>query len=485
MALVYAVARRLFGGRGAAWMAALLFGASAIAFTPLHWATGFTEILAGTFALLALLLYLVARGAGAGTDGGLRERPVWLWVSAAAVLAAGLSKEATLLLPLVLVFADRRLGGIARRGRSLVPAGVAGLLFAVSYAASFLSPEHLGGEAYALAPSPVFIAHNLTTYLRWTVALGDPVRDAFAECSRSALPVGLAVAAGVLLVLAGQWRARRHPEELSAFWFLALLAPVVPLAHHTYLYYLYAPWAGACWLAAGAASRLARRVPAALPAALAATLAFAAVEAWSVRTREGAMTDHFATDRTICESTLLRNAVAALDSVPMAPGTRVVYANPAPRARSSFARQDLRVFSTYNPLESALRGGLSLRVLRPEVRCLGVVDTLPLDWADVEVFLYQPDGSARHLGHGSRAEAELGYFTMRTQQWALAERMFLRSLTLGDTLPDAIFGLAITRVMQGRGNEARAFAEEGLRRWPRDARVPAILEGLRQGRTVR
>jgi hypothetical protein len=240
------------------------------------------------------------------------------------------------------------------------------------------------------------------------------------------------------------------------------------------------PWAGACWLAAGAASRFARRVPAVLPAALAATLVFAAVEGWSVRAREVAMTGRFATDRTICESTLLRNAMAALDSVPLAPGTRVVFANPAPRAPSASSSQAVRILSTYNPLEVALRGGRSLQVLRPGVRCLGVVDTIPSGWADVEVFLYEPDGSARHLGRGSQAEAALGYFTMRTEQWALAERLFLRSLALGDTLPDAVFGLGITRVMQGRGNEARALAEEGLRRWPDDPRAPAILEGLRR-----
>jgi len=38
-------------------------------------------------------------------------------------------------------------------------------------------------------------------------------------------------------------------------------APVLPLAHHTYLYYLYLPWAGLCWAFAGAAERLARRWP--------------------------------------------------------------------------------------------------------------------------------------------------------------------------------------------------------------------------------
>ena len=482
VALVYAVARRFFSGRQAAWTAATLFGASAIAFTPLHWATGLMEILAATFALAALWFYLAARDAGSGGRDHPREQPALLWISAVAVLAAGLSKEATLLLPLALVAADRRLGAFAPRWRTLVPAGVAGLLFVIGYASTFSGPEHLGGAAYALNLTPASVALNLATYLRWTVALWDPVRDAFAQIAPDAWPLGIAVALAAALLLWSQRRGPRHPEEVAAVWFLVMLAPVLPLQSHTYLYYLYVPWAGACWLAAGAAARLARRVPALLPAALAVTLVFAAVEAWSVRAREVAMAGRFATDRTICESTLLRNAVAALDTVPMAPGTRIVYANPAPRAPSSTSSPAVSILFTYNPLEVALRGGLSLRVLRPGVRCLGVTDTIPPGWADVEVFLYQPDGSARHLGHGSRAEAGLGYFTLRTEQWALAERMFLRSLALGDTLPDAVFGLAITRVMQGREDDARVFAEAGLRRWPRDPRAPAIRKGLRQDR---
>lgn len=481
--LVHAVARRLFpGNRATAWMAATLFGASAIAFTPLHWASGFGEFLAATFALLSLWFYLVARGAGIESAAAGRERPGLLWASAAALLAAGLAKEVTLLLPAVLAVADRRLGGIGRRGRSLAPALVAGVLFATGYVASFRLTRHLGGEAYALEFSPGFLAHNLATYLRWTVALLDPVRDAFAQAATDAWPLGGGVALAAALLLWSQRRGPRHPEEVGAAWFLALLAPAVPLAHHTYLYYLYVPWAGACWLLAGAAARLARRAPALLPAALAATLVFAAVEAWSVRAREAAMTGRFATDRTICESTLLRNAVAALDSVPMAPGTRVVFANPAPRAPAPTSRPAVDILFTYNPLEVALRGGRSLRVLRPGVECLGVVDTIPSGWEDVEVFLYQPDGSARHLGHGSQAEAGLGYFTLRTEQWALAGRMFLRSLALGDTLPDAVFGLAVTRVMQGREDEAQVFAGVGLRRWPNDPRAPAIREGLRRER---
>ena len=39
--------------------------------------------------------------------------------------------------------------------------------------------------------------------------------------------------------------------------------------------------------------------------------------------------------------------------------------------------------------------------------------TIPTEWEDAEVFLYQDEGTLRHLGRGSKALAELGYFTLR------------------------------------------------------------------------
>ena len=483
--LVYATARRLFGDRGTAWAAAVLFGASAIAFTPVHWATGFTEILAATFALAALWLYLEARGAGLAGSGGASARPALLWISAAAVLAAGLSKEATLLLPLALVAADRRLGAFAPRARTLLPVGVAGLLFVVGYASTFRSPEHLGGEAYALTPAPAFVAQNLATYLRWTVAVWDPVRDAVARMAPDAWPLGTAVALAAALLLWSQRRAPRHAEEVGAVWFLALLAPVLPLRSHTYLYYLYVPWAGACWLLAGAGARLARRFPAALPVALAAVVAFAGVEGWSVRARERARAGPFAADRTIRESTLLGNAIRSLTAARLAPGARVAFVNPTPKEHVSVTGAPAVSVTSYNPLERAMSDGRTLRLFLPGVRYLGFADTLPREWEDAEVFLYEPDGRSRHVGHGSRALAAVGTSALETGQWQWAEAMFRRTLARGDTLPDAVFGLANTRSLLGSGREAAAYARDFLRRWPRDPRARRVEEGFRRAAGAR
>ena len=508
VALVYAVARRAIPGRAAAWAAAVLFGASGIAFTPLHWATGLGEIMATTFALAALLLHLVARGARAegaprrehphppepGTahavaatpDPGTAPAPLpLLALSALALLAAGLSKETTLLLPLVLLVAERRLGGFAPRWRALVPAAVAGAVFVTGFLLTLRSSDYLGGEAYALSFSPVFLARNLATYLGWLVALWAPVRDAVASMDPQATLPGLGIALLVALTLWLQRRSRRHPEEVGAAWFVALLAPVLPLAHHTYLYYLYLPWAGMCWLLAGTGARIARRLPFALLPLLAVVAAFAGYEARNVRARETAVTGTIPSDRTLRESTMLRNVMTALDTVGLAPDARVAFVNPAPPLHSPIAGRQTGPRYSYVPLEVALRGGRALALRFPRLRYLGFADTLPRDWEDAEVFLFQDDGSARHLGRGSRALAELGYFTIRTEQWARADAMLRRSLALGDTLPDAVFGLGVTSSFLGDELQARRWAREFTRRFPGDPRAPTVLEELARPDSLR
>src|SRR5262249_38368289 len=133
-------------------------------------------------------------------------------------------------------------------------------VFVVAFLATALqSGDYLGGEAYSRDFSARFLAVNFSTYLTWCVSPHVPVPDLHAIASLSAVPVGAGVALALATLL---WMTRRvppPPEAVGAVWFLAMLAPVLPLAHHTYLYYLYLPWAGLCWALAGASERLARR----------------------------------------------------------------------------------------------------------------------------------------------------------------------------------------------------------------------------------
>jgi Dolichyl-phosphate-mannose-protein mannosyltransferase len=473
--LVYFAGRKLLGGRGAAFAAALLFGVSSIAFTPLHWATGMGEILVTLFALAALLTHRRARE---------RESRGWAWLTAACVLGALLSKESAVVLPLILLVADSRLGDFAPRPRSLLPSALVTLGFVAAFVVSLDHAEYLGGEAYAMTLSPVFIAQNLATYLRWLIQPQVPVRDAIAAMRPDALLPGLAVAVSLAVALWVVRRSARRPEEVGGAWLLLFLAPVLPLTHHTYLYYLYLPSVGACWLVAGLAQRLVRRVGApGLALAVIALVGCVAIEFNSVRARERAMTGDFPADRTVRESTMLAHAMATLDSVAPAPGISVGFVNPAPQRHSALAGPADAGYS-YIPLESAFRDGEAIRLFHPGVRYLGFAGTIPPAWEHGQLFLYGNDGALRALGSGSAALAEVGYLALRYHEFARADSLLERSLALGDTLPAAVFGLVVTREQLGRRAESRGYGALFLRRWPDDERAAPVRAqlGLPPGR---
>lgn len=472
VALVYAIARRIAGGRGAAFAAALLFGASAIAFTPLHWATGLVELTTATCALAAFLLYLRARERGSGA---------WLWLSGLAALAAMLCKESAIVFPLVLIVANRRAGIAPLDRRSLIPGVAAAALYGAAFLATIGRVRYIGTEAYSMTASPGFLAGNLATYLRWLVTLGDPIRDAAAFMHPEALGTGAIVA---LAIVAAVWlvrRSLRHPEEIGAVWFLAFLLPVLPLRVHTYLYYLYLPWAGACWLIAGALARPARRggAAAAVAAAL-ALLAFVGIEWRNVRAREHAMIGDFAADRTMRESGMLRNAVAAMDSARLAPSTAFALVSPAEQRHFALV-EGASATRAYIPFEGAMRGGETLRLFFPDLHYLGIGAAIPPEWEDAEAFLYHADGTLRPLGRRGRAQAEIGYFALRLRQFEKADSLFVRALALGDTVPDAVFGLVITRDALKHPEASQAWAAEFLRRWPEEPRATAVRSALGGG----
>jgi hypothetical protein len=466
----------LLQNRAAALSAALLFGVSSIAFTPLHWTSCVVELTVTTFSLAAFLTWLDARARG---------MPRLLWLGAAFGLAALLCKESSIFLPVLLLVAHYRLGPPAARLRTLIPQAAATAAYAIAFVATIHRVYYVGIETYAMSASPLFIALNLSTYLRWLVVPHIPVRDAVAAMDPSAWKVGVAVGAGIAVALWTQRRDRRHPEEVGVAWFLAFLAPVVALEHHTYLYYLYLPWPGTCWMIAGLGHRLVRRAaPLGLwitrAAAALLVLSLAAIvctEFSSVRERERAMRGPFPLDKTVREGHLLRNAIDHLRKADLQPGDRIAFVNPGPRrhyATVDTTAVDPAAIRSYVPLEGALRNGESIRLFFPGVEYLGFSDHLPREWENAEVFFFKDDGRLRPIGRGGQALAELGYLLLPDHDWQRAEGMFMRSRELGDTLADATFGLIITRDFLGHREESNRYAEEFLRRWPNDPRAPVV-----------
>jgi hypothetical protein len=476
--LVYAVGRRLGLGPAAACAAALLFGVSGIAFTPLHWGVGSQELLVTALTLAAAWLFLVARARGWRAG---------LWIAALLGMAAALTKENAVLLPLALWVAHRRLSPPRPGARVLLPQAALSLLFVAAYAATLRFVHYIGTEAYARDFSPAFLLANASTYLRWAFSPHVPIRDFVAAADPTAWPIGIAIA---LAIAAGLWRVRRSPdhrEEIGAAWCAVFLLPVLPLRYHTYLYYLYLPSIGLCWMLAGFAGRLLPRAPRPLAWAvgLGALLAAVAVGFVTGRAREGATIHGYPRDKTIREATILRHALEDLTRARLPAGARIAIVNPVRGRHFSLTSADTTMYDSargraYLPLEAALRGGEALRVFLPGRELVGFGSTIPRAWEEAEVFYYYGTaGHLEHLGRGSLALAMLGEMLLGLERWADARDLYQRTRARGDTLAPATFGLIIAEANLGDAERSRAQAQEFLRRWPDDPRAARVGEALR------
>jgi hypothetical protein len=408
---VYALALRVSRSGGLSRAAALLFAVSGIAFTPLFWLSGIGDLLACTALLAATLLHIEGRARGGA----------WPWAAAAAAFAAVLAKEVAVAWPLAIAIVEQRgalpspsTAGRSRRQR-LAPVGIAGIASLLWLWLSRGTPSTAPGDPYAISIEPGHLAGNLLTYLGWSASLADPIRDRVAAVDRSAWPAGFMVATAVAVGLRFGSRAARPPFEIGLAWLFAFLLPVLPLAHHTYLYYLYVPWAGGAVAAAafGAWTLSAFRGQLAARLALAG---FVAVEARNAYVREHATRDALPVDRTVREAMLLGNALPALWAAALPPGTRVGFVNPAPRpsfdlVRGAPAREGDRALRvSYYPLEAAMMGGKVLRVFAPGLAYAGFARVIPPGWEDVECFLFEQRGYLRRWGKGPEALRHQGEY---------------------------------------------------------------------------
>lgn len=482
VALVYALGVELAGSRGAAAAAAILFGVSGIAFTPLHWATGIVELLAGSLLLGATLLWLEAR----------RRSGRWRWGAALLALAAMLSKETAATWLLVVALLEWRSARSGPVWRTLLPAVTVSVVFVVVFLVTGQARQLDPTAAYARSASPLFLAQNVSTYALWCVALHEPIRDVVAAADPRAWQVAVPLLLALGLALWRQPRAARYPVEIGSGWWLAFLLPVLPLAHHTYLYYLYIPWAGGAIAAAALGRALCARGPRRLTLAigLVALGGFAFVEARNISLRETATRDALPVDRTMRDAVLLSHALPALRAAALPPGTRVAFVNPAPRARfdvttgSPTRPEDRSQRESYWPLEAALRGGETLRLFLPGIVYLGFAHTIPPDWEDAECFRFEQRGWLEPWGRGQRALMRQAAIQLAAREWSAAECTFRRVRALGDTLPGAVQGQIVALAGDGRWGDARSIAAEFVRRWPGRPLEPEVRSLVRSARAA-
>ena len=238
----------------AAMVGATYFAVHPALFTALYWISARGDILATTFALLTVALAL-GRG------------PI-RWLAVPAYALSLLSKESTVTLPLVLLLVrswprthptERRAEPTRPRVEARWPGRVTWprldpliscLFLSSAIYIAYLSRQGMGaavstdsvsGEPYAVAFDGSLL-RNLLTYVGWAVdvALLRPGLRYVDAQNPHLVPVALAaIAVAIALAFAPGLRARGWLVGLLGF--VVMLVPVLPLRHHTYHYYLYAP----------------------------------------------------------------------------------------------------------------------------------------------------------------------------------------------------------------------------------------------------
>jgi len=210
----------------AAFLGAMFFATHPALFTALYWLSARADLMAGIFALLTVLAE--------------RRDDRAKWLAVPAFGACLLSKESMLLLPAVLLLMHR--GRIDRLRLALLVMSAAWVAYlGVQGGPGVVAAIESPGAAYALGFGAPLLA-NLLTYVGWTVdmAMVKPGLRFVDAVNPDVHPAAfLALATCLALTFWPALRKRGWLVGLAAY--LLLLAPVLPLANHTYRYYLYGP----------------------------------------------------------------------------------------------------------------------------------------------------------------------------------------------------------------------------------------------------
>ncbi len=478
--LVYILARRWSGSRKAALTAGVAFATFDLAFTAVYWVSGVQDLMATTFLLAAALVWTWRV-----------EKGILISVASAAALSLSLmSKEIGLLFPGVLTLMAWSQGaGGKRTAAALAPhisiCAAAAVVFAVQ------SSKVAEGGAYGAALT-VTVLHNLATYVKWTVDVIHPFKDRVAAVDYGAWKTAAAATAMVLLFLL-TWRGEvARKAWAAAGWYALVLAPVLPLLRHTYLYYLYPAAAGAAILiglsvfrvsgaisgghAGGPGGALRRNLGRSFVVIVAAVLAITGLV--GVRAREGALlAPDFVLphDHVLRAAELAENAASTLPEAQIPQGADLLLVNPyAPESvdlSKGTARQAPRRSS--DVVRQALRDGQVLRVLRPDLGEISFARRMDERWEDRHTLLYDAYGRLTYLGTGADIWANLS--TVHLLQTGLPEesiRCSRKALELRPGHPRASLNLGIALTMMGDVEEARVHLRraaetldtEGLKR---------------------
>jgi hypothetical protein len=449
LVLLYWFVRSRSGSMLAAFVAAGMFGTSRLHFSAIGFASTVGELLALGLTLGAFLLY------DRGRVGAI--------VAPLLFLGALLSKESVVLLPAVLLLPPFGAGPFGARLRRAAPLLVLGAMFAAALVATGAGEAHLGGKAYARAFGGN-VLFNLMTYAQWVVRPGDAFPGQVSAIDYRAWPLG-AIAVLGLVTLAIVARRSALPPVVGASWWLLALLPVLPLLHHTYLYYLYVPFAGLtmalaggmAWLEARAAARPqgsadgrpTHRGPRSAPAAPRWRTSLVWVAAILMVFAHGVNADRLLAQRfaarmrgtgipldpDLRKSEIARHTSDAVGRALAGRRGRVAFLLPSSLRQiystATGQRMDRAVpdSSSYTMLAGALDDGRGLVALHPNIDSVAFLPGWRPGYADFEIFSQSRDGTVFALGQGPDGFAQAGVAMLRNGDVAPAKELLADALS--------------------------------------------------------
>jgi hypothetical protein len=246
LALVASIGARLTGLRWAGFFAAVFWVLNGSGIEPLGWCCVYNQVMCGFFLLLAfhfLLRYV---------ETGERRYNLFQW--AAFLLGFG-ALELNVVYPAMAaayMLLCVRSPSSARMHKaepySTLPMFAVSIAYAVAH--GIAAPAWKSG-GYAMHFTGAMF-RTLGKY--WTWSVGPTFLFTPYYLPKWLLPTGIAVvSAGLLGFLAWKLRAGGRAALFCLVWYLAVLAPVLPLRDHQTEYYVFLPVIGLCWLGGWAA----------------------------------------------------------------------------------------------------------------------------------------------------------------------------------------------------------------------------------------
>jgi hypothetical protein len=248
LALVASLGARLTGLRWAGFFAAVFWVLNSSGIEPLGWSCVYNQVLCGFFLLLAfhfLLRYV---------ETGERRYNLFQW--AAFLLGFG-ALELNVVYPAIAAAytllctatqSEPRPSGRDKHFRRTLPMFAVSIAYALAHNAA--APAWKTG-GYAMHFTGAMF-RTLGKY--WTWSVGPTFLFTPYYLPKWLLPAGIAVvSAGLLGFLAWKLHAGARAALFCLVWYLAVLAPVLPLRDHQTEYYVFLPVIGLCWLAGWAA----------------------------------------------------------------------------------------------------------------------------------------------------------------------------------------------------------------------------------------